>query len=107
MSGEELRYWERLGYPPRHLVEIGHEGEPNHAIGYCNRIEEEEVSGEKRVRLVCATLVFTKKDQIGVYTTYSFPAQLLRRVEEFKPRKGFAFGSLLIQLRALVEGREK
>jgi hypothetical protein len=104
MSAEELHYWERLGYPPRHLIEIGDEGDSNHALGYCHRIEEEEVAGEKRVRLVCATLVFTEKDEIGVYTTYSFPAQLLRRVEDFKPRKGSTLGSLLTQFKALVGG---
>jgi len=107
MAAEELHYWERLGYPPRHLVEIGNEGDSNHALGYCYRIEEEEVAGVKNVRLVCATLIFTARDQIGVFTTYSFPAQLLRRVEDFKPRKGSAFMSLLAQFRALVEGEER
>jgi hypothetical protein len=56
---------------------------------------------------VCATLVFTEKDEVGVYTTYSFPAQLLRRVEDFRPRKGSAFGSLLAQFKALVGEGEK
>jgi hypothetical protein len=88
------------------LVEIGDEGDSNHALGYCHRIEEEDVAGEKRVRLVCATLIFTARDQIGVFTTYSFPAQLLRKVEDFRPRKGSAFGSLLARFKALVEGGE-
>jgi hypothetical protein len=107
MVGEELHYWERIGYPPRHLVEIGDEGQPNHALGYCHRIEEEEVAGEKRVRLVCATLIFTEKDQVGVYTTYSFPPKLLRRVEDFRPREGSTLGSLLAEFKALAGGGKK
>jgi len=104
MSAEELHYWERLGYPPRHLVEIGNEGDPNHALGYCHRMEEDEAAGEKYVRLVCATLVFTEKDEIGVFSTYSLPARFLRRVEDFKPRRSYTLGSLLAQFKALVGG---
>jgi hypothetical protein len=107
MSADELHYWERLGYPPRHLVEIGNEGESNHALGYCHRVEEGEAGGEKWVRLVCATLIFTERDEVGVFTTYSFPAKLLRRVEEFRPRKGSTLRSLLAQFKALVEGERK